>query len=283
MKKKTKIALLYDFDGTLAPGNMQDHDFLPKLGIKPKDFWAEVKQIAKEQDADEILVYLDLMLKKAKEKRVSIHQKTFQDYGKSILLFDWVEDWFDAINLYASSKWVVLEHYIISSGLREMIKWTKISKKFTRIFASSFMYDNDKIATWPGLAVNYTTKTQFLFRVNKGIDNCYDNSLINKYLPEEDRDIPFDHMIYLGDGETDIPAMKTVKMQWGYSIAVYNPKTRGSSKKKSQKDICAQLITEQRAGYMAAADYTDDSDLDKIVKAIIGKIIAEDVLRGMNK
>lgn len=274
-KKLTKIAIAYDFDGTLAPGNMQEHAFLPSLGINPKSFWAKTKQKAKENDMDEILAYMQLTLDEAKAKDLPIRKSDFINYGKEIEFFEGVELYFDRINTYAKAKGIKIEHYIISSGLREFVKGTKIAKHFKNIFASGFEYDVNGVAVWPALAINYTNKTQYLFRINKGINNSYDNYEINKFMLERERYIPFEQMIYIGDGETDVPAMKMIKYQGGKAIAVYNPKIRAKKNKKSPKQICEDLINQDRANYIAPANYSEGSELDKMIKLVIDKIHAD--------
>ena len=273
--KLSTIAIAYDFDGTLAPGNMQEHSFIPSLGINAITFWEGAKKLARENDMDEILAYMQLMLQKATIEDLPIRKKDFEDYGTGITFFDGVEDYFDRINKYALEKEIKLEHYIISSGLREFVKGTKIAHHFTYIFASGFRYDSNEVATWPALAINYTNKTQFLFRINKGIQNSYDNSEINKYTPADKRPIPFSQMIYIGDGETDVPAMKMIKYQGGTAIAVYNPTLSAKKDSRSPKQICVDLINQKRADYLAPADYTEDSILDKLIKTVIDKIHAE--------
>lgn len=277
--KKIKIAICYDFDGTLAPGNMQEHSLLPALNLKAKDFWKEVKDFAKKNNMNEILSYMYLTLEKSKQAKHQIKRKAFKDHGKKINLFEGVNKYFDLINNYAANKNVTIEHYIISSGLKEIIEGTKIKKYFKYIYASEFYYDENGVAVWPACAVDYTLKTQFLFRVNKGTFDIWDNSKINKYTPENDRYIPFKRMIYIGDGETDIPCMKMVNYQGGYSIAVYDPKKRGTKNKKSPKQICEELINQRRAKYIAPAIYTENSELVKIIKLIIDKIAIETVLQ----
>lgn len=230
MTRKIPIpfAIAYDFDGTLASGNMQEYNFIPALDMTPKDFWQEVSKLAAEQHADPILVYMHLMLKKALAANVPVKKQNFNDFGGKIVLFDGVLDWFTRMDNYAKTKGVKLEHYIISSGLREMIDGTEIAKKFKKIYASGFMYDHNGVANWPALAVNYTTKTQYLFRINKGCLDEEDNSRINQYKPDEERPMPFSHMVFIGDGETDVPCMRLVKSQGGHSIAVYKSSTKGA-------------------------------------------------------
>jgi 2-hydroxy-3-keto-5-methylthiopentenyl-1-phosphate phosphatase len=267
MTKKINAAIAYDFDGTLAPGNMQEHSFLPSLGIKNPntDFWPKVKVVAKKHDMDEILAYMHLMLKEADYKGKSICRDEFVNHGKGMRFFEGVEDWFARINDYANDTGVNLKHYIISSGLREMIEGTSIAKNFSAIFASGYMYNQDQIAIWPALAVNYTNKTQYIFRINKGVENSWDNKSLNKYMPS-DRPIPQENIIYLGDGETDIPAMKMLNYLGGHSVGVYEPENTKAKK------VCDELIEHKRAKHSCPADYRDGSDLDKTIKSIITKI-----------
>jgi len=260
-------AIAYDFDGTLVPGYMQNHSFFPALNVSNpfKEFWPRVKEIAQNNDMDEILAYMHLMLKDADYKGISIRREKFVEHGKGMRFFNGVEEWFDRINAYAIQSGIQLKHYIISSGLREMIEGTSIADKFSAIFASGYMYNQDNIAIWPALAVNYTNKTQYIFRINKGIENSWDNKSLNKYMPG-DRPIPQENIIYLGDGETDVPAMKMVNYLNGHSIAVYEPN------KEDAKKICDDLITQGRAKFSCPADYSENSLLDQTIKSIIDKI-----------
>ncbi len=269
-QSKPHIAIAYDFDGTLAPGNMQEHSFIPELGLDKSEFWAESDSIAREHDADQILTYMQLMLEKAKAKGISITRDALTEHGRKITFFKGVETYFDRINAFAEAQGVFIEHYIISSGVREIIQGTAIAGHFNYIFASGFIFDSDHVAIWPALAINYTNKTQYLFRINKGIINSYDNSQINKFIPYEKRPIPFSRMIYVGDGETDVPAMKMIKYQGGKAIAVYDPDKEKEHGKPSGKQLCKKLIEQNRADYMAAADYCENSKLDLILKSLIG-------------
>jgi phosphoserine phosphatase len=266
--RKARIALVYDFDGTLAPGNMQEQSFLPAVGTDGKKFWAEAKARAKECDGDENLQYMQLMLEHSKKADTPSTRKTFKDYGKQITFFRGVEAWFDRINAFADTRGCGLEHYIISSGNKETIEGTSIAKHFKRVYASCFRYDANDVAVWPALTVNYTNKAQFLFRINKGIGNAHDNTTINRYTPEDERPVPFKNFIYIGDGETDVPAMKMVTYQGGKSIVVYQSGKRGG--KKHAHD----LVKQHRADIAVPADYSPDSVLDHAVKAAIQQIAA---------
>jgi len=269
--RKARVAIVYDFDGTLAPGNMQEQSFLPAIGTDGKQFWPEAKARAREHDMDEILAYMELMLERSKANKTPIRRETFKGYGERIKFFPGVESWFERINRFARAAGVDASHYIISSGNRETIEGTKIAQYFEHIFASGFRYDENDVAVWPALAVNYTNKAQFLFRINKGIDNSHDNSTINKYTPEELRPIPFKNFIYIGDGETDVPAMKMVTYQGGKSIVVYQSRKRGS------KENAHNLVKQQRADIAVPAEYILGSLADKAVKAAIQHIAARHV------
>jgi hypothetical protein len=261
--KLVPVAICYDFDGTLAPGNMQEYDFIPAIGVSPEEFWTEAYELAKSSDADTILAYMRLMLKKATAADVRVTREAFRAFGSTVELFDGVASWFGRINGYAAERGARVEHYIISSGLREMIEGTRIAEEFSRIFASGFMYDANGAAVWPALAVNYTTKTQFLFRINKGSLEVYDNSLINKYVPRDQRPLPFSNMAYVGDGETDIPCFRLVKDEGGFAAAVYQLAKPGS------REQAERIVAEGRAEIAVPADYTEGSAIDSAVKAFI--------------
>lgn len=275
-KRKTKIAICYDFDGTLAPGNMHEHSLLPQLKITPSKFWKEVKALAKKEGMNEILSYMYLTIEKSHYQKKPIKKAAFRNYGKKIKLFRGLDTYFDSINAYANEKDLLVEHYIISSGLREIIEGTSIKKYFKHIFASEFLYEENGVAIWPALAIDYTNKTQYLFRINKGIMNAWDNTKINKYVHDEDRYIPFSRIIYLGDGETDIPAMKMVNYKGGYSIAVYDQNKRASKKRpKTPKSICLELVHHKRATFIAPANFTKTSALSKLLRNLVDKIATE--------
>jgi len=276
-EKKAPLAIVYDFDGTLAPGNMQERDLIPALGLKPKEFWKLVKENSKKHEADEILSYMRLMLEHAQSKHVQVRKTDFESFGKNLNLFqgllayqdkngDQHDGWFDRINVYARASGVKIDHFIVSSGMREMVSGTEIAKYFRMIYASAFMYDHHGVAVWPALALNYTTKTQYLFRINKGSLHVYDHSVINKFVEHKDRPIPFTNIAFIGDGETDVPCFRLVTEQGGNAIAVYKPNTSGA------KARCQKYVTQGRAKFIAPADYRDQTEIDRIIKALIDKL-----------
>ncbi|MBO8445451.1 MAG: haloacid dehalogenase-like hydrolase [Bacteroidetes bacterium] len=276
MKKKPIVALIYDFDGTLSPGNMQEFGFIQAIGKSPAEFWRMSDEIAAGQDASNILSYMKLMFDEAKKAGISLKRSKFKSFGKRIELFEGVKEWFGLINEYGKERGVIVEHYINSSGLAEMIEGSPIAKEFKRIFACSFLYDEKGNAVWPGVAVDYTAKTQFIFKINKGILSIRDNKLVNESQLEENKRIPFPHMIYFGDGETDVPCMKIVKMFGGNSIAVYNPLVPG------KHDIAKKLLKQKRVNFITPACYTKDSRTYKVVCSIIDKIKAEHELQRLS-
>ena len=265
-RKNPIVALVYDFDGTLSPGNMQEFGFIQAIGKKPQEFWQESDDIASGQDASNILSYMKLMFDEAKKAGIKLRRKDFKRFGASVELFDGVREWFSMINSYGKERGVRIEHYINSSGLAEMIEGTDIAHEFKRIFACSFIYNKDGEAEWPGVAVDYTAKTQFLFKINKGILSVRDNKKVNESQAEDIKRIPFPHMIYFGDGETDVPCMKIVKMFGGNSIAVYNPEI------KKKVNVARKLLRQSRVNFITPAVYTKDSRTYQIVCAIIDKI-----------
>jgi len=224
--KKPIVAFMYDFDKTLCTKDMQEYSFIPKIGMTAKKFWEESTALAKREKMDRILAYMHLMIKKSKVADKPISRKDFVDAGKGVEFFPGVTDWFKRINAFGKTHHLEVEHYIISSGLKEIIEGTPIKNNFEEIYASEFLYDQDNRAVWPKMAINYTGKTQFLFRINKGVLDVSEDEALNAYTPENDRRIPFSHMIFIGDGITDIPCMRLVKVSGGKSIAVYPPRKK---------------------------------------------------------
>ena len=263
-KKRPIVALIYDFDGTLAPGNMQEWGFIQAIGKDVDEFWRKNRELSEKNDASGILCYMNLMIKEARYNNIKLTRESFKQFGSKIDLFKGVEEWFSLINKEGEELGLEVKHYINSSGLREMIEGTSIAKEFENIYACSFLYDVNGVAYWPGVAIDYTGKTQFLFKINKGIKEISDNIKINEYIPKEKRPVPFEHMIYFGDGETDIPSMKMVKDYGGHSIAVYGTKEKQKTAKK--------LIKEDRVNFICNADYRQGKDMHKIVKRILFKI-----------
>ena len=268
------MALIYDFDGTLAPGNMQEYSFINAVGRKKDEFWAETHEMAKDQDSDGVLIYMLLMLEEAKRKGIKLTRKKLRTYGKDITFFKGVETWFQRIRKIGEKEGVIVEHYINSSGLLEIMEGTKIAKEFKAIFASSFYYDKDGCAIWPASAVNYTNKTQFLFKINKGILNIHDSEKINSSVPEEEKRVSFSNMIYFGDGETDVPCMKLTRQLGGNSIAVFN-------NSEASKKVAQRLYEQHRVSFTCPADYTEGSLVEEIVTKLIRKIKADSDLSSL--
>lgn len=271
-KKHIPMAIAYDFDGTLADGNMQEHQFLPDIGMKPKVFWEEVKRLTKEHQADEVLVYMNLMLKKAAAASVPVRRADFKARGQTITLFEGTESWFDRITAYGKSKGVRIEHVLVSSGNAEIFAGTPIASKFSQVYASKFMFDENGVAAWPALAVNYTTKTQYLFRINKGAHDLSDNAKVNQYVDKKDRPVPFENMVFIGDGATDIPCFRLIKEQGGLSVAVFKPHTKGA------KSRAERYIADGRVHCALPANYSEGAELDLVIKAAIDAVAARSSL-----
>ncbi len=269
MKKQPTVALIYDFDGTLSPGNMQEFGFIQAIGQTPAEFWSKSNQVPEGQEVSSILSYMKLMIDEARKKGISLTRDSFVSFGRHIELYEGVHHWFSLINEYGRRHGVVIEHYINSSGQTELIEGTSIAHEFKKIFACSFWYDENGVAVWPAVAVDYTGKTQFLFKIAKGIMDISDNTKVNDSQKEDEKPIPFSHMIYFGDGTTDIPCMKIVKMFGGNSIAVFDPHNQ------HQIDTARTLLKQDRVNFICEADYRIGSQIYEVVTTIIDKIKAE--------
>ncbi len=273
-KPKPIIAIMYDFDKTLCTKDMQEYTFIPNVKMTAEEFWKESEALAKNKKMDRILAYMYLMLEKAHVAKMPISRTSFVEMGKDLEFFPGVEKWFGRLNRLGKELGISIEHYIISSGLHEIIEGSSIYNSFHEVFACEFLYDENNVACWPKNAVNYTTKTQFLFRINKGVLDLSNDETLNKFTPEEDRRVLFRNMIYIGDGLTDVPCMKLVKTNGGYSIAVY---------KKGQKNKVEDLLLHNRVDFIEPADYSEGSELDSTVKDIICKMAMADSLARHSK
>lgn len=270
-EQRPVLAICYDFDKTLSPDNMQAQGYIQSVGYDVDRFWAESDQMATENDMDGNLAYMLKMVQESEGKLLFTRQ-SLAEYGAGVKLFDGVETWFERIRAFGARHGVIVEHYIISSGLKEMIEGTVMAKNgaFERIYASSFYYNPRGVAIWPAQVINYTSKTQFLFRIEKGTLDVNDPA-VNDYFPPEALRVPFRNMVYIGDSDTDIPCMKLVNSYGGHSIGVYDPVTQAREK-------VIKMLRDRRIKYFAPADYTEGSELDELVKAIICKTAAYEAL-----
>jgi phosphoserine phosphatase len=263
------VVFAYDFDGTLAPGNMQEHAFIPEeLGMSHEDFWAQTRVIAREQRGDPILAYMHLMLEKARAKNIELSREAWRRRGANLPLFPGVDGWFERQTERAAALGLDLRHFIISSGNRELIEGSPIARHFERIYASAFMFDARDDAIGAALAVNYTSKTQYLFRINKWTLEEWDETSINKVMMKNERPVPFDRITFFGDGLTDIPCMRLVTDQGGAAVAVYNPASERSLQ------AARQLREDGRARLAGVADYSEGSELDELAQALLVEMAA---------
>jgi 2-hydroxy-3-keto-5-methylthiopentenyl-1-phosphate phosphatase len=267
--KHNVIAIVYDFDGTLTPQPMQEYTILPEIGIKDgKRFWNQVNQEAAQTNGEGIVAYMRLMLEKSKSKRFPLTAKMLRESAERINYFPGVQTYFKRINDYVKKQFlyeVELRHYVISAGLKEIIEGASIAKYFYKVFASEYYYDEYGAATFPNVIVNDTLKTQFIFRINKGKENLNEN--INLHMPIHLRPIPFQNILYIGDGLTDVPCMTVIRKNGGYAIAVY--KSYSSQGRK----ICKELLKAERVDFIAQADYNSGTELDRLIKLLLGNIV----------
>lgn len=279
--KKIEICICYDFDGTLIRGNMQENSFIPNIGLSSEEFWQLAKNEAKSQNMDEVLAYMQLMIEKASAAKIPCTRKSLRKHGQKLQYFPGVDEWFALINDYGREIGSKIQHFVISSGLEEMISGSQIANEFEHIFASGFIYDENDVPKFAARSVNFTTKTQYLYRINKGVLNSWDSEGVNKFMPDKERPNPFSRMIYIGDGLTDVPAMKTLNYQGGYSVVVCPPKQSKRIRKdeKQKKEAAEKLVAQDRAKFVAEADYRKDGQLYQIVTALIRRIVDESTLK----
>ena len=264
------LAICYDFDKTLSPDNMQAQGYLQAINYEDQDeFWAESNRLAQANEMDSTLAWMFLMLRKARGKEI-FRKEMLRDFGAKVRLYPGVTDWFKRLGAYAKGQGVEVEHYIISSGIKEMIEGTAVAGEFKKIYAGSFYYDEDGIAVWPAQVINFTNKTQFLFRISKGTLDINDDTVNDYFRPDEIR-VPFRNIVYIGDSETDIPCMKLVNSYGGHSIGVYDPDS-------GDKSRVQRMINENRIRYYAPADYREGSELDELLKEIVDKTAAAEKL-----
>lgn len=267
---KPTIGILYDFDKTLCTTDMQEYDFIKNLGMSPEEFWGEAGRLAKQYEMEKILAYMLVMIRKCKEKGIPLTEEYLRSCGEHVELYSGVATWFDRINAFGKSLGVNIEHYIISSGTYEIIEGTPIAKYFKKVFACRYVYDQNGEALWPAHAINYTLKTQYIYRISKGILDLTNDEGVNREQDESLRRIAYSNMIYIGDGMTDIPCMKMVKERGGKSIAVY-PEGKG--------DTVKPLVDDDRINYVCVADYSENSTMERIVKLMIENMAISEKLK----
>lgn len=268
MSERPIVAIMYDFDKTLCTKDMQDYSFIPSLGMTESEFWSFANELGTNEHMDSVLAYMYAMVKMSKDKNIPLLRQKLVDMGRNVELFSGVESWFERISDFGSEQGVQVEHYVISSGMKEIIEGTSISKYFKSIFACEFLYDENGNGIWPKTDVNYTNKTQFVYRINKGVLDVANDNDLNRSMPDDSKRVPFCNMIYIGDGLSDVPCMKMMKAYGGYSIAVY----------QSRDSKVEDLLKNDRVDYIYPADYRDGTGLDTTVRNIIRKMAICDIL-----
>lgn len=269
-EKQPVLAICYDFDKTLSSDDMQAQGYIQSLQYEVDSFWKESNELARRNDMDQNLAYMYKMVHEA-EGRIIVTRQKLQQYGAGVRLFDGVDTWFQRIRDYGRQKGVIVEHYIISSGLKEMIEGTRVVHEFEKIYANSFYYNDRGVAVWPAQVINYTNKTQFLFRISKGVLE-YNDPGVNEYFSPDEIRVPFQNIAYIGDSDTDIPCMKLVNSRGGHSIGVFDAQTMDKTK-------VYKMMHDKRVNYFVPADYRAGSALDKLIKSIIDYTGTYDVLK----
>ena len=272
-KQRPIVAFLYDFDKTLCTTDMEDYAFIPSLGMTPREFWSVANGFGHANRMDGILAYMYTMIQESEKRRLPFTRESLREMGRDIVLFPGVQEWFGRINAFGDSQGVQVEHYIISSGLREIIEGSSISGEFKEIYASEFYYDGAGKPVWPKLTVNFTAKTQFVYRINKGVLDVSDDKTLNDSMPDDSKRVPFTNMVYMGDGLSDVPCMKMMRAYGGQAIAVYQ---------ESNRMGVEDLLAKGRVDFIFPADYSEGTALDQTVKNIIRKMAIADRLWNEN-
>ena len=270
---KPIIALLYDFDKTLCTTDMQNYAFIPSLGMTPAEFWRIANDFGRDNHMDGLLAYMYTMIDQCRKRGIRLDREYLIRCGRDIQLFPGVTDWFARINAFGAEQGVEIEHYVLSSGLREIIEGSGISHEFKKVYACEFLYDEEGLASWPKLDVNFTNKTQFIYRINKGVLDVSDDRTLNSSMPDDSKRVPFTNMIYVGDGLSDVPCMKMMRSYGGQAIAVYQD---------SNRQGLEELLSRHRVDFIFPADYREGTDLDLTVKNIIRRMAIADALAEEN-
>lgn len=267
---KPIIAIIYDFDRTLSKEDLQNFSFIPALGMTVDEFWASVNEFSQKNEVEKILSYMYVMIEQARKKGIKLTKEYLRTLGKKVEFYSGVIQWFGRINEFAGNLGIEIEHYIVSSGNKEIIEGTSIAKEFKAIFACEYLFDEvTHEPIWPKLAINYTMKTQYFFRIAKGVLSQSDDKKVNQR--SKQKRIPYRNIVYIGDGMTDVPSMVLVKENGGKSIAVYE---------EGDQDVSAALVDDGRINYVCKADYKSNSELDKVMKLIIQQVsITEELVK----
>ena len=274
MTSKPIVAIMYDFDKTLSTRDMQDFALIPSLGMESAEFWKKANDFGREQKMDGILAYMYASIRESKRHGKPLRREDLVNHGKSVEFFEGVEGWFERINAFGKEQGVEVEHYIISSGMKEIIEGTPVAPFFKEIFACEYYFDETGEAVWPKTAVNYTNKTQFVYRINKGVLDVSNDEDLNRSMPDDSKRVPFSNMIYIGDGLSDVPCMKMMKAYSGTSIAVYP---------KGDRHKVEELLIKDRVNFIFPADYSKGGELETAMQNIIRKIAICDILTDINQ
>ncbi len=270
MTPQNTIAIVYDYDQTLSPSYMQDEVVFPTFGIDGKSFWRRCTEFVREQGYDSELAYMKVLLDTLGMDRPTNDE--LRKLGAKLNFYKGLPEMFDdfrddLLSEEQIAHGITVEHYIISSGMKVLIEGSRLAPYVRAIFGCEFAEDEQGRITFPKRVISHTQKTQFLFRINKGLLDMSQD--VNDHMEAGIRPIPFSNMIYLGDGPTDVPCFTVMRKNDGHAIAVYNPDDpeRVGFKK------CYQLSTHaDRVRHIAPADFRRNSHLRLLLEQMVAEI-----------
>jgi hypothetical protein len=264
------IALIYDYDQTLSPAYMQEEAIFPQFGIHADRFWKQCQALVREQNYDNELAYMKVLLDTLEMDRPT--NEELRKLGAKLNFYPGLPEMFEEFQTELLSPehkayGITVEHYIVSSGLKVLLEGSRLAPYVKAIFGCEFGEDAQGRITFPKRAISHTQKTQFLFRINKGMLDLSED--VNDHMAPDLRPIPFPNMVYIGDGPTDVPCFTVMQRNGGKAIAVYNPNdpTRSSFKK------CYQLSAHaERVKNIAPSDFRQGSHLRFLIEEMVQDI-----------
>ena len=257
------IAIVYDYDRTLSPRPMQEDVIFERIGVEASKFWSMADELKGNKSYEDELAWIRLLLDNPSFRCLS--NLDLEGMGRNLKFYPGVPEMFAELEVgLHSDKYlrhgVALEHYIVTSGLKSVLAGSILSQNVQAIFGCELDEDEEGRVYWPKRIISHTAKTQYLFRITKGLEYVDLSHDVNDHMPEPERRIPFSNMLYIGDGPTDVPCFAVISSRGGKSLAVYDPSSKVSFA------TCMSLREAQRVDEIAEADYRQNTHLRRLME-----------------